>query len=308
MKPLNVTLRQMRAFASLARYGGFRAAAAAFNLSQSALSSAIREMERELGVPLFDRTTRRVELTPAGRQLLPDVERILAELDATLRDVQSAGEAQRGRVVIASIFSMATHVLPVVIHQFKAAHPNVRVILLDYTASAVQASARAGEADLGICARNDLEGDLHFETLAIDPFVAILPAKHPLSKSRDVPLKELLRFPFITMAKGTQIRSLTDSALRARGLHASPAYEASEPATIQAMVEANLGVSVLPKRTLSNANVLVRRLAEPGFERQLGIVARPGHSLTPPAEAFRRQLFQYFSEGNAAGSARKGST
>jgi len=138
--------------------------------------------------------------------------------------------------------------------------------------------------------------------------VAILPAKHPLSKSRDVPLKELLRFPFITMAKGTQIRSLTDSALRARGLHASPAYEASEPATIQAMVEANLGVSVLPKRTLSNANVLVRRLAEPGFERQLGIVARPGHSLTPPAEAFRRQLFQYFSEGNAAGSARKGST
>jgi len=294
MKPINVTLRQMRAFASLARHGRFRTAASAFNLSQSALSSAIRQMERELGNTLFDRTTRRVELTVAGRALLPEVERLLADIDRVLRDTQSAGEAQRGRVVIASIFSIATDVLPTIIHEFKVSHPNVRVDLLDFTASQVQSSVHNATADMGICARSELDGDLEFELLVVDPFVAIVPARHSLAKSREISLENLVRHPFLAMVKGTQIRGMVDTAMRRRGLHVNPAYEAAQPATILAMVAANLGVSVLPKRTLSGARGLIRDLEEPGFDRELGVVTRAGQTMTPAAEAFRRQLFRYF--------------
>lgn len=294
MKPVNVTLRQMRAFASLARHGRFRTAASAFNLSQSALSSAIRQMERELGTTLFDRTTRRVELTVAGRTLLPEVERLLADVDRVLRDTQSTAEAQRGRVVIASIFSIATDVLPTIIHEFKASHPNVRVDLLDFTASRVHASVHDATADMGICARSEIEGDLEFELLVVDPFVAIVPARHPLAKSREVSLEDVIRHPFLAMVKGTQIRSAVDAALQRRGLHVVPAYEAAQPATILAMVAANLGVSVLPKRTLPGSPVRARTLKEPGFNRELGIVTRAGQVMTPAADAFRRQLFRYF--------------
>lgn len=295
MKPINVTLRQLRAFASLARYGRFRAAASAFNLSQSAFSTAIRQMERELGIALFDRTTRRVELTAAGRMLLPEVERLLAEFDRALRDVQSAGEAQRGRVVVASIFSIATDVLPVIIREFKSSHPNVRVDLLDFTASQVQASVRDATADMGICARSEIEGNLEFELLVVDPFVAIIPEKHPLAKARKVALENVVRYPFVAMAKGTQIRSVVDAALRERGLRVTPAYEATQPSTIVAMVNAGLGLSVLPKRTLGKVRSYMKKLADEGFVRELGIITRAGQAMTPAAEAFRRQLVRYFA-------------
>jgi len=298
LRPHNITLRQMRAFISLARHGSFRAAASAFNLSQSALSIAIRQMEDELGVSLFDRTTRRVELTSAGRSLLPRIERMLAELDLMLDETHNAADLKSGRVVVASVFSVATEVLPLVVARFRRIHPGVRVALLDYTASAVQEAVRQGRADIGVCARNELDGDLDFERVAADPFVALLPARHPLVPTPEVGLGDLVDHPIVAMAKGTQIRTLIDSALHARGLSVRPAYEATQPAAVEAMVAAGLGASILPRISVSarNPRIVIRVLAKPGLERELGLVARTGRARPALVQDLRLHIIDYFRD------------
>jgi DNA-binding transcriptional LysR family regulator len=300
MKAPNVSFRQMRAFVTLAHAGSFRAASRELNLSQSALTTTIQQVEAALGATLFDRTTRRVELTAVGRDFLRAATRILDDVAATLSDVRAVAEGRRGQVVVSTVFSFASWVLPRVVAAYAARFPNVALKVLDFSSRGVQQSVLIGEADLGICGSHGLHEDLVFTHLTQDRYCALLPRKHALTRRRRVPWTDLLQQPFVALARGTQIREILESALRPHDLIIRATHEATHSAVLAAMVERGLGVTALPEtalRAMPLGSLVYRPAVEPEIERDIGMIQRRGRSLSPVALAFRDELQRYVVDG-----------
>ena len=147
---MNLSTRQMRAFLHVARIGNFTRAAEQAHITQAGLSILIREMEKQLGCRLFDRTTRVVSLTPEGRRLLPVVERLMTDLDDVAAELGAAGDAARHTLRIAATPLVSSHLLPQVFSTFRAAHPQVSLRLFDADLRDVEAMVTAGDADVGL--------------------------------------------------------------------------------------------------------------------------------------------------------------
>ena len=134
----------------MARIGSFTRAAEQAHMTQAGLSTLVREMERQLGCRLFDRTTRMVELTPAGRRLLPVAERVVTDLENVTRNLGAEGDAARQTLRIAATPLVSSHLLPQVFDRFRATHPAVTLRLFDADLRTVEAMVLASEADLGL--------------------------------------------------------------------------------------------------------------------------------------------------------------
>jgi len=147
---MNLSTRQLRAFLQVARVGNFTRAAEQAHITQAGLSILIREMEKQLGCRLFDRTTRVVSLTPAGRRLLPVVERMVTDLDDVAAELGAEGDAARQTLRIAATPLVSSNLLPQVFASFRAAHPQVSLRLFDADLRDVEAMVAAGEADVGL--------------------------------------------------------------------------------------------------------------------------------------------------------------
>ena len=150
MTRINLSLHQLEAFVGVARYGGFTRAAERLFTSQPGLTLLIRQLEEELQVRLFDRTTRRVELTSAGLELLPVAERVFAELELTVQNLRDLGNVRRGRVVVAALPSLSATLLPQALALFNTQYPDVKVLLRDGAAGEIVEMVRAGHADFGV--------------------------------------------------------------------------------------------------------------------------------------------------------------
>ncbi|MDQ0033851.1 DNA-binding transcriptional LysR family regulator [Variovorax boronicumulans] len=147
---MNLSTRQMRAFLQVARLGNFTRAAEQAHITQAGLSILIREMEKQLGCRLFDRTTRVVTLTPAGRRLLPVVERLVTDLDDVAAQLGAEGDEARQTLRIAATPLVSSHLLPQVFNTFRQAHPQVNLRLFDADLRDVEAMVTAGDADMGL--------------------------------------------------------------------------------------------------------------------------------------------------------------
>ena len=147
---MNLSTRQMRAFLQVARLGNFTRAAEQAHITQAGLSILVREMEKQLGCRLFDRTTRVVSLTPEGRRLLPVVERLVTDLDDVAAELGAAGDASRRTLRIAATPLVSSHLLPQVFTTFRQAHPQVSLRLFDADLRDVEAMVTAGDADMGL--------------------------------------------------------------------------------------------------------------------------------------------------------------
>src|SRR5687767_8586178 len=121
--PINLSLRHYRAFVAIGRSGSFRVAAGQLRVSQPALSVAIRQMEEELRLTLFNRTTRRVELTPIGADFLPMAERVVRDFDASAIEIQNAAIRKRGQVIVACLPSIGVRFMPEILNRFRSRHP-----------------------------------------------------------------------------------------------------------------------------------------------------------------------------------------
>ena len=286
---MNVTVRQLRAFAILAGVGSFTRAAAALHTTQPALSAQIRELESALGVRLFDRNTRSVATTATGRELLPVVDRILADVGSVVAHARDVAERNIGKVALAALPSLAASRLPHAIGRFRRANPGIAIRLFDALAERVGDMVRDGVVDFGISGNFGNDPALVFEPLGTDRMVAVLPLRDPLTRVRRITLARLLDAPLILMDRHSSVRVTVDRACAALGRVPTPAYEAAFMATAMGMVRAGLGVTLLPASAFELATasgLAIRPLDEPALERTLGFVRRAGRSLSPAAELF----------------------
>jgi len=283
---MNVTLRQLRVFQSVARTRNFSRTGEAVGLTQPAVSRAIGELEHAMGLRLLDRTTREVALTEAGRSLAARLDRVLDELDATLGDVAGLADADGGKVRVASSPTLSAYLMPDCIAACARAAPRVRFLLLDRIQQDVLASVRGGEVDFGVVVEPPEVDDLHCEDILRDPFVLVTPEAHRLARAASVRWKALDGAPMVLLDGASGSRRYIDEALARHGASCRVEQELGHPTTAFQMVEAGIGLTVMPRLAVPPGGLpgLAVRPLLPRLERTVMLVRRHDRALSPVAE------------------------
>jgi DNA-binding transcriptional LysR family regulator len=304
---MNVTLRQIQAFLAVADLGNFTRAAARLNMAQPALSLTIRELEAELGIRLFDRTTRRVELTMAGADFTHSARKLIDDLDLAMRNARDLTERKRGRIVVAAPPLLAAMILPGAIADYKRMFPGIDVRLIDTQTDRILDKVRSGEADCGVGTFADDENGIERQLLLKDTLMVFCNRKSPLAKARQVAWRALADLPVIAMTRDSSIRLLTERGFEAAGQSFRPAFEVSQMTTAVMFVEAGLGIAILPTFIWSFARdrkVVSKPLVEPQMSREIVMIHAAGRSLSPAAESFTQFLRKHARLSLPRGGAR----
>src|SRR6201991_2307856 len=283
---MNISLRQLRAFLAVAGHRHFRRAADALHLTQPAVSRLIADLESELDVRLFDRNTREVVPTEAGRYLEQALSRVLDELDGVLSHARAQADPLRGRVRIAAVPTLSAGLVPAGIARSAREHPSLEILLRDQTQAQVLDAVRGGEVDFGLAVEPASAEEFDVETILPPPSRLVCPADPRSPTKRAIAWKALAHEPLILLDHASGSRRLIDTAFASRGIPIRVALEVGHPHTAFRMVEAGLGVTVTPALSLDALRPgLVAVNLSPEVYREVTLIRRRARSLSPPAQA-----------------------
>jgi DNA-binding transcriptional LysR family regulator len=284
---MNVTLRQLRVFIEVARLQSFSRAGSEIGLTQSAVSRCVRELEAEIGLKLIDRTTREVQLTDVGGNLVASVSRLLTDLDDALREIREIGEQRRGRVMVAASPTIACRLMPNIVAACGAQFPYITLGLRDDVQSDVVRKVKSGEVDFGVIIGPFAADDLLSESLMTDSFCLVCRDDHPLARQKEIGWADLEGQPLVMLDYASGSRPIIDAVMHEYGVNANVVQELGHSATVFGLVEAGIGVSVLPwlALPLPAGAALAARPLVPRAERTVELVRRRDRSLSPAAEA-----------------------
>jgi DNA-binding transcriptional LysR family regulator len=303
---VDLTLKQLRAFVAVAEAGHFTRAAENLELSQSAVSTLIRQLEKNLGLRLFDRHTRLLRLTEAGEEILLVAKRAVADIEGVIESSRQLSSLHRGRVSIASGTLQAALFLPRLIRAFNQRHPMIKVDLHDVAESTVLDMISNGAADIGLgtVPRDDVK--FASTILTTDIFLVVMRPDHPLAHRRNLRWQDLAEVPMIGPQRGNPIRERLENELAREGILLSfhrSLQEVSLPLTIIGMVEADLGVAIMTTavtRLVTSMGLVTRTPKSPVIAREISLIARRDRSLSPAARHFRDFLLAEGREGTRA--------
>jgi LysR family carnitine catabolism transcriptional activator len=292
---INWNTRELAVFLALAESLSFRRAAEQMHLSQPAVSGLIARLEEALGVRLFDRTTRLVQLTGAGLIFLEQARRVHDQVELAVRTMKDVALLQQGSVTVAALPSLAATVVPSAFSRYAAVHPRIRLKVLDTLSGPAFDLVRAGRVDFALTAANPAYEDLDYTAIASDGFVLLIPPGHPEARAVAKPLKwaDTANYPHISMPLPTSVRQYAATAFLQLGILFEPVHEVEHLATIQAMVASGLGVAALPALAAEVSRPvgsIQRRLIEPDISRPIGLVSQRNRSLSPAAAAMVAML------------------
>ena len=237
-------LRQLEYFVAVVRHGHFGRAAEAIYVTQPALSQQVRRLEAELGVALLRRTSRGVELTPAGGDLLAHAEAILAEISGARSSMDEHAGVVRGAVRVAATADSVR--LPEALAAFHREHPGVRIALRQASSAEALELVRRGAVDLAVLSLSGDAGGLDVTALAEEPLRLIVEPGDPLAGAGGVRLSELRGRPFVLAEPGSALRATVMEACQAGGFSPVPLIEVGDPSAVRSLVGAGLGVSLVP--------------------------------------------------------------
>jgi LysR family carnitine catabolism transcriptional activator len=288
---VNVNLKLLQAFIEVAEHSSFRRAAEEIGRTQSAVSMQIRQLEDQLGLRLFQRTTRQVRLTAEGAKLLTHVRSAMSELMMGLRQADGLAAMHRGRVALACAPSLAGSRLPAVMTAFQAAFPGAQVEVRELPMAGILDCVRAQDVDFGLGPAPPAGAAVLFRPLMEDPICALAPPGLLPPRPR-AGLRVLARHPLVMMAG---LREVVEDAAGSQGLTLSIRYQAQQILTVAGLVEARLGIGIVPRvaaEALAGGPLQVLPLStakgQPGLVRQVGILTRRGSSLSPLAMELER--------------------
>ncbi|MFI8931186.1 LysR family transcriptional regulator [Streptomyces sp. NPDC053474] len=281
-------LQQMRYVVALAETRNFTRAAERCSVVQSSLSHRIASLERELGVKLFARSSRRTEPTSAGEAFLVGAREALAAAERAAADAAAASGVVRGRLAVGVIVTTAAVDVAELLQRYRARHPDVRVFLRGGRSDALTAAVRDGDLDIAFLGlpEGDLPSGVESLVLDRDEHVLVVPAGHRLAGADRVTLREIAGETFVDFAAGSPARAQSDQAFAAAGLVRDVAYEA-QVALMTGLIARGLGVALLP-------SAFIRPQA----------AADPGLALVPVVDGPRRVEYLVWSRFNPSPATR----
>jgi DNA-binding transcriptional LysR family regulator len=269
---MDTSLLKYLAFIKTVEYGSFTKAAGILNYSQSAVSRMISDLESEWKVTLLERNRAGIHLTSDGEKLLPYARKLCADYTSLQDQINSLNGLQSGLIRIGTFSSVATHWLPPVLKKFEASYPNIdyELLLGDYTE--IDAWIREGRVDFGFL---PLPTSSDFETIPVgrDRLLAVLPLDHPLAKEDRFPVEKLGDYPFLLLEKGAKAE--ISKIFEDNHLIPQVKFTTWDDYAIMSMVEAGLGISILPELILRRIpyRVAVKELSVPAY-RQIGLALK----------------------------------
>jgi DNA-binding transcriptional LysR family regulator len=291
----DMELRQLRYFVAVAHKRHFTQAAEELSLAQPALSQQIQQLERELGVVLFERTSRRVRLTSAGEALLVRAERILAEVEWAQMEMQEYTGLARGRVVLGALQFLEAFRFPALLSRFHTRYPGIEIILREEATERLLELLNTGQLDLTIIQIMDESWPLELtassivtERLLTEELVLVVAPNHALAHHQKVTVEELRDEPFVLFKPGSGLRHTIIQSSMAAGFTPRILFESGELGTIRSLVAEGLGVSVLP-RSVAEApgrEVAIVSLGPPPPVRTLLLAWHTNVYHAPAAAAF----------------------
>lgn len=289
-----MNLRQLRAFATIADVGGFARAAGRLNVSQPALSRQIRALEAELGVPLFDRIGRRVQLTSEGEDLLRRSRRLLAEADSLGERARSLKTGQAGILRVGATPQVIENLLADFLTRYRRRHPGVEVHLVEDGGARLLGRLERGDVQLTM---TPVAGT-RFQYRLLYPMhvLAVVSPAHRLSRRAVLEIAELAEEPLLLLRRDFGSREWFDAACQVAHIRPRVLLESAAPHTLVALAATNYGIAIIPSnvqvpRGIVRAMPLVHRGASVG--RWAHIVWDPQRFLAPYAEEFVEELVTY---------------
>ncbi|MET4576824.1 LysR family transcriptional regulator [Ottowia thiooxydans] len=293
------TLADLRAFVAVGELSSFARAANTLHLSQPALSRRISHLEELLDVRLFDRTSRKVQLTAMGQRFLAQVRNAIEDLDRSVVDLQDVAHLEAGDITVGCVFSAVHHFLPSVMRIFSEQHPHVLIRIIEEGADEVLASVKEGAADFALGYTGMQDPDVQFTALFKELFVLACRSDHPLARRRSVRWSELAKHPYALVSHESGNRVLIDQALAyVKGLP-RPVCEVRHVSTLIGVVENGFAVAIVPELSLPRGKGAVTgvRLEQPEISRTIGLIQRSNRTLSPAALKFF-QLLITAGQGN----------
>lgn len=299
LKPLaHVNLKLLQTFLLVGEHSSFRVAAEKSFRSQSAVSAQIRQLEEQLGVSLFHRTTRSVRLTEEGQQLLECAQRALLEVESGLRKIQESADIRRGRVSLSCSPTIAETRLARVLAAFEQEYPGIEVHVRELTSAALFDSVRKREVDFGIGPLIETS-EFHFEPVLDDPLYALVPKRFVTTTKDTISFATLTNMPLLVLSHATALRGMLEVAMKERHLTFTTRYEFTQAQTLISMASAGLGAAVLPKVALPSQldpSVYALRIVNPPLLRQVAVITVRGQALSPASLRLVQLLRQLIAE------------
>jgi len=292
-----MNLRDLKYLVALADHKHFGRAAAACYVSQPTLSTQIRKLEDELGVPLVERAPRKVMLTPAGREAAERARRIVAEVEQMKEAARRSQDPEAGTVRLGIFPTLAPYLLPHVVPRVRARFPQLELLLVEEKSDELLSRLRDGKLDAAVLALPVHDEQLHAEFLFEEPFVLAVPENHPLAKRQALTLDELADQRLLLLEDGHCLREQALDVCRLSGAHEKTEFRATSLETLRQMVAANVGVTLLPTLAVKppvarSDNIHLLRFTDSHPSRSIAMVWRRSSAMA----GFLDRLAQVFGD------------
>lgn len=289
-----MTLQELRYIVALADTMHFGKAAEACFISQSTLSAQIKKLEEFLGAPLFDRSLKQVTLTPVGREIVASARLILEEANRIRELARQTTEPMERTVQLGVIPTLGPYYLPHVLTLLHGKYPRLRLLLREEMTPQVLAHLADGKLDAGLLALPVNDPTLETVPLFREPFLAAVPARHPLANMDSVPISALVDAGLLLLEEGHCLRDHALEACHLEGMQ-NEEIRATSLETLRQMVGMGLGVTLMPVlaccgTTTAASPVVLRPLADPGASRTIGLVWRRRSPLAATMEQLAQSL------------------
>ncbi|MCS0497711.1 LysR family transcriptional regulator [Ancylobacter sp. MQZ15Z-1] len=295
----DLSIRQLKAITAVAKYSSFIAAASELQLSQPGLSRMIRSAEEELGIALFDRTTRHVALTTAGAEFVPLAERILHDLELGSEAIRELRDQTRGHLAISCPMSFATNMLSNMVIEYKRANPNVIIQIFEGIQSNTMGMIRSGQVDFGIGTLSEPYEDLFVDKLCQHHYHVVFARGHRFSRYERVSLQDLKDEPLVSMPPSSNLRRIFDGAAASAGFRLNYTITVNTYSAVSQFVRAGVGVTILSSTSLPEDDRLETRPVDPAvFGGTLAIMRLRGRPMSSAATGFQSLIRRHFAEAS----------
>ncbi|GED60675.1 LysR family transcriptional regulator [Brevibacillus formosus] len=285
-------LLQLQYFLTVARMEHVTEAARSLHVTQSSLSKTIQRLEEDLGVPLFDRTGRKLRLNEYGSKFLCRVERALFELEQGKLELRDLSNPEHGTLELA-VTTAST--LPNILREFRKKRPDIQFHVQMLTTQEMVTLLHRGEVDFCLSSPPIQDDDIECQIVFIDPILVAVPRRHRLADRSIVSLTELKDESFVGVKKGYGTRDFVDAICKSAGFAPTYVYEGDEPARLIQLVEAEIGIAFIPS-TARDSREQIKYLQVENHElvREIALLWHRSRYISRAAQEFREVVVDYF--------------
>ena len=296
-----MNLRDLKYLVALADHKHFGRAAAACYVSQPTLSTQIKKLEDELGVPLVERAPRKVMLTPAGRDAAERARRIVAEVEQMKEAARRSQDPEAGTVRLGMFPTLGPYLLPHVVPRIRARFPHLELLLVEEKSDVLLSRLREGKLDAGLLALPVADDQLHTEFLFEEPFVLAVPESHPLAQRGSLTLAELSHQQLLLLEDGHCLREQALDVCRLSGANEKSEFRATSLETLRQMVAADVGITLLPTLAVKppvarSPNIHLLGFSDSHPSRRIAMVWRKSSAMSGFLQVFA-QVFRELPPG-----------